>query len=61
VVAGRRRRGIGKRAILLLEDRLRAQGVTLIGLKVFADNAGALALYEALGDRTTSHGMHKVL
>ena len=44
-----------------LEEHLRPQGVTHLGLSVFADNAGAIALYEALGYRTTNHGMQKTL
>ena len=61
VVEDRRRRGIGRQALRLLEDHLRAQDVTRISLNVFADNAGARTLYEGLGYRTTSYVMLKAL
>jgi ribosomal protein S18 acetylase RimI-like enzyme len=56
-----RRRGYGRRALELLEDEMRPMGVRRIGLNVFADNAGAQALYRLLGYAVTNMNMQKVL
>ena len=43
------RRGIGRRMMLHLHEVARARGATRIRLKVYPDNAAAIALYESLG------------
>ncbi|MDQ0577020.1 GNAT family N-acetyltransferase [Agromyces albus] len=52
-----RRRGIGRAAMLLAEDVARSQGATSVRLNVFADNEGAIRLYDQLGYETAA--MHK--
>jgi len=44
-----RRRGFGRRALELLEEEARAQGLPGIDLNVWGGNAGARALYRAAG------------
>jgi ribosomal protein S18 acetylase RimI-like enzyme len=56
-----RRRGYARRALLALEDRLRAEGVSRIELHVFAHNQAARSLYEKLGYESTGINMAKRL
>ncbi|WP_413731344.1 GNAT family N-acetyltransferase [Sodalis sp. RH20] len=56
-----RRRGLGRSALAQLDQRLRAQGVTELGLRVAADNPGARALYDACGFHVTGVNMVKPL
>ena len=58
---GVRRMGHGRRALELLEARLRELGIGRIGLNVFGHNHAARALYERMGYRITGIGMVKVL
>jgi GNAT superfamily N-acetyltransferase len=61
VEPGLRRRGYGRAIMLAAERWCRDQGLTSIGLRVFAHNAGARALYERLGFLETSCNMAKDL
>jgi GNAT superfamily N-acetyltransferase len=54
-----RRRGYGRQIMRLAEQWCREQGVTEIGLNVFAHNPGARALYEQLGFAETRRIMRK--
>ncbi|MFF0374021.1 GNAT family N-acetyltransferase [Actinoplanes missouriensis] len=56
-----RRRGYGRAIMLAAEDWCRDNGVTRIGLHVFAHNTGARALYEQLGFVETGRRMAKDL
>lgn len=56
-----RRRGHATRALEAAEEEARKLGLRGIGLHVFGHNAGALALYEALGYRVTNINMFKSL
>jgi ribosomal protein S18 acetylase RimI-like enzyme len=56
-----RRKGHARRALEAAEDEARRLGLRGIGLHVFGHNAGARALYEKLGYRTTSVTMYKGL
>lgn len=56
-----RGKGIGKKAMLLLEDEVRKLGLRHIGLHVFGHNKTARGLYESLGYEITNLNMEKVL
>ena len=56
-----RRQGHAERALQALEGIAAAAGASGVGLNVFADNAGAQALYRKLGYVTTNFNMHKTL
>lgn len=56
-----RRKGHAFRALNLLATGATAAGATSIGLNVFANNAGAQALYRKLGYVATNISMRKVL
>ncbi len=56
-----RRKGHGRRAMGLLEDEVRRQGLSTIRLHVFGHNQAARNLYEKLGYRTTNVNMEKTL
>lgn len=56
-----RGKGIGKKAMLLLEDEVRKLGLHHIGLHVFGHNKTARGLYESLGYEITNLNMEKVL
>jgi ribosomal protein S18 acetylase RimI-like enzyme len=56
-----RRRGHAKAALAWLEQFANAQGLASIRLNVFAHNPQAQALYRALGYKTTSMNMRKVV
>ena len=56
-----RRRGYASAALQAGERFALDQGLSGIGLHVFAHNAGAQALYQALGYRVTSSNMFKSL
>lgn len=56
-----RGKGYGKGALLALEDRAEALGVTSVSLHVFGHNRVARALYEKLGYKTTNINMTKKL
>ena len=49
VVAGSRRRGLGRALAVALLDEAARRGATEVFLEVRADNPGARALYESLG------------
>ena len=49
VVAGHRRRGIGRALLDAVLDRSRALGVSRLELEVFRSNVGAIALYRQAG------------
>ena len=57
--AAQRGKGYGRRALELLEETLRPQGVTRIALNVFGDNAIAQALYRKIGYYTVATYMQK--
>jgi ribosomal protein S18 acetylase RimI-like enzyme len=61
VSAAHRRLGHAMRAFGLLEVEVQDAGLAGISLHVFGHNAGARALYEALGYRPTSISMFKSL
>ena len=52
-----RRRGVAARLLRAAAVAARERGATHLGLNVFGDNAGAIALYEALGYRVTAQQM----
>ena len=56
-----RGKGYGKKAMNLLEARLRKREVKTLGLHVFADNQVALNLYKRQGFSTGSYNMQKML
>jgi RimJ/RimL family protein N-acetyltransferase len=56
-----RGQGYGRRALELLELKLRGLGVEKIGLNVFGYNHAARALYEKMGYEVTGMGMTKRL
>ena len=56
-----RRRGYGRAIMLAAERWCRDHGLTSIGLRVFAHNDGARALYEQLGFVETTRNMAKDL
>jgi GNAT superfamily N-acetyltransferase len=51
LLASHHRRGIGARLLVELCGRLKGRGVTEIGFQAVADNAQAIAFYEAMGAR----------
>lgn len=51
LAASRKRRGIGGRLLAALCEAVRARGVTEIRFQCVADNADAIAFYEAMGAR----------
>ena len=53
------RKGFATRALLALNDKARALGLSGIALHVFGHNAGAQALYLKLGYQTTNIDMYK--
>ncbi|MEV1024685.1 GNAT family N-acetyltransferase [Streptomyces sp. NPDC050264] len=61
VAPDHRGRGHGRALMLLAEADSIAAGATRIGLNVFAGNAPALRLYEALGYEPTQHHLYKQL
>ena len=61
VAAAFRRRGYARQALIELETVLAGTAVSAMALHAFSHNAGAIALYEKLGFRTTSVNMHKPL
>ena len=56
-----RRQGYGRSIVAAAEQFCREHGVVAVGLSVFGANAGAQALYEALGFRVTMLQMTKSL
>jgi RimJ/RimL family protein N-acetyltransferase len=56
-----RGRGLGKAAVRLALEYLRAQGYAKVGLNVFADNAVARKIYDDAGFVTTQMNMEKKL
>lgn len=56
-----RRQGYGRSILAAAEQLCREHGVVTVGLSVFGANAGAQALYEALGFRVTLLQMTKSL
>lgn len=56
-----RRRGYASQVLELLAEEAVRHGADRIGLYVFADNPGAMALYAKLGFQTQSMGMVKEL
>ncbi len=56
-----RGKGIGKKAMTLLEDEVRGLGLRHIGLHVFGHNKIARNLYESLGYEITNLNMEKTL
>jgi ribosomal protein S18 acetylase RimI-like enzyme len=56
-----RRQGIASVALAQVEERVRLAGYGILGLNVFAHNAGAAALYRKLGFTAVSHYMNKTL
>lgn len=57
----RRRRGYGRKTMMLAEELAAAHGATSIGLNVFAHNAIARRLYQSLGYQDVSIQMRKSL
>ncbi len=56
-----RGRGLGRQAMLLFEEELRAQGFTAVALNVFGGNERARSLYRSLGYREIAVEMAKEL
>ena len=56
-----RGQGLGRRALELLDERLRELGAGSVGLNVSGYNLAARALYEKMGYRITRMGMKKEL
>lgn len=56
-----RGKGLGKKAMLLLEEHVREQGLDSIGLHVFGFNQRATSLYKALDYQVTDLVMMKKL
>jgi ribosomal protein S18 acetylase RimI-like enzyme len=56
-----RGRGLGKQAMLALEQKARDLGLSSLTLNVFEDNTVAKALYASLGYQIQSSNMRKVL
>lgn len=56
-----RGRGLGKQAMLLLEDEVRALGLSRVALNVFGGNEIARSLYRSLGYAETAVWMRKSL
>jgi len=54
-------KGIGTYTFSIIRERLKAWGVSKIGLNVFPHNAGAFRLYERLGFEVDSYNMHYLL
>lgn len=61
VLEGYRRRGYARAALLEAEGLARQSGHACVTLNVFANNAGARALYESLGYDTLRLGLAKEL
>ncbi len=61
VEEGFRGHGYGKQAMLLIEQKARALGLTSLGLHVFASNPVARKLYENVGYEVSSLNMIKTL
>ncbi|MFO1340427.1 MAG: GNAT family N-acetyltransferase [Burkholderiaceae bacterium] len=61
IAPGHRRRGHARAAFVALEAVVRELGLRDIGLHVFAHNAGAQALYHALGYEVTGLNMRKAM
>jgi ribosomal protein S18 acetylase RimI-like enzyme len=58
---GLRGRGLGRKAMLLLEDEVRRRGLPLVALNVFGGNERARSLYRSLGYVEDSVWMSKEL
>jgi len=58
---GLRGQGFGRRALELVEARIRELGARSVGLNVFGYNHAARALYEKMGYQITGMGMKKEL
>jgi ribosomal protein S18 acetylase RimI-like enzyme len=56
-----RGRGLGKQAMLALEQKAKELGLASVSLNVFEDNTVAKALYNSLGYEVQSLNMRKVL
>lgn len=56
-----RSRGLGTATLLAAEELLRSRGLDRIGLNVFGNNPGAIALYEKLGYARVAMQMSKRL
>lgn len=56
-----RGKGYGRKAMVLLEDKVKALGLKHIGLHVFGHNKVARQLYESLGYEITNLNMEKTL
>ena len=54
-----RRKGYAQAAMLEMEDKLRAMGVTRVALHVFGHNPGAMSLYRRIGYETADLIMAK--
>src|SRR5687767_3943972 len=52
-----RRRGLARRLVDATAAEVRQQGAQHLALNVFGDNAGAIALYDALGFRVVAQLM----
>ena len=59
IVEPLRGQGMGRAVLALLEDLLRPEGYTKIGLHVFSSNPVARHLYESVGYAVVSQNMQK--
>ncbi len=55
------KKGYGKTAMLLAQKHFSDLGYTKVILNVFAENAGAIKLYEAFGFKVTQFNMERVI
>jgi len=61
IITGERGKGLGKLAMLALENWCKNRGIQRLGLNVFAFNEQAIKLYQGLGFRATNYQMQKDL
>ncbi len=59
IVEGKRGNGYGRAAMLAMEETIKSQGITKVGLHVFGFNKAAYALYQSLGYGVTDISMEK--
>lgn len=61
ILPAHRGKGLGKRALVLLEDELGRQGIRQMKLRVAGDNLRAKHVYDVSGFRVTGFNMSKII